>query len=131
MEEKTSAYYQRLHRQRLREQGLVKKEVWILPEHGAALHRLEKLMRLPKAPAGSLTLHDKEEDMETGSHSYWNVRSLAAELKASSWAKDGKLQVEVLANLDKVQPAGAVVIVSYPRIEGATGLPARVWAITE
>ncbi len=29
-----------------------------------------------------------------------------------------KLQVEVLANLDKVQPAGAVVIVSYPRIEG-------------
>lgn len=43
----------------------------------------------------------------------------------------GKLQVEVLANLDKVAPAGAVVIVSYPRIEGATGLPARVWAITE
>ena len=40
-----------------------------------------------------------------------------------------KLQVEVLANLDKVQPAGAVVIVSCPRIEGATGLPARVWAI--
>ena len=43
----------------------------------------------------------------------------------------GKLQVEVLKNLDKVQPAGAVIIVSYPRIEGATGLPARVWAITE
>ena len=43
----------------------------------------------------------------------------------------GKLQVEVLANLDQVQPAGAVVLISYPRIEGATGLPARVWAITE
>ena len=43
----------------------------------------------------------------------------------------GKLQVEVLCNLDKVTPAGAVLIVSYPRIEGATGLPARVWAITE
>lgn len=42
-----------------------------------------------------------------------------------------KLQVEMLANLDQVSPAGAVVIVSYPRIEGATGLPARVWAITE
>ena len=42
-----------------------------------------------------------------------------------------KLQVELLANLDQVSPAGAVVIVSYPRIEGATGLPARVWAITE
>ena len=43
----------------------------------------------------------------------------------------GKLQVEVLTNLDQVKPAGAVLIVSYPRIEGATGLPARVWAITE
>ncbi|MCI7813742.1 MAG: cyclase family protein [Robinsoniella sp.] len=42
-----------------------------------------------------------------------------------------KLQVEVLRNLDQVAPAGAVIIVSYPRIEGATGLPARVWAITE
>lgn len=43
----------------------------------------------------------------------------------------GKLQVELLKNLDQVAPAGAVVIVSYPRIEGATGLPARVWAVTE
>ena len=43
----------------------------------------------------------------------------------------GKLQVEVLCNLDQVQPAGAVIFVSYPRIENATGLPARVWAITE
>ena len=43
----------------------------------------------------------------------------------------GKLQVELLCNLDQVAPAGAVVVVSYPRITGATGLPARVWAITE
>lgn len=43
----------------------------------------------------------------------------------------GKLQVELLKNLDQVSPAGAVIIVAYPRIEGATGLPARVWAITE
>ena len=42
----------------------------------------------------------------------------------------GKLQVELLCNLDQVAPAGAVAVVSYPRIEGATGLPARVWAIT-
>ena len=43
----------------------------------------------------------------------------------------GKLQVEVLTNLDQVPPAGAVVIVAWPRIEGATGLPVRVWAICE
>ena len=43
----------------------------------------------------------------------------------------GKLQVEVLCNLDQVAEAGAVIIVAYPRIEGANGMPARVWAITE
>ena len=43
----------------------------------------------------------------------------------------GKLQVEVLCNLDQVPPAGAVAIVSYPLIHGATGLPARVWALAE
>lgn len=43
----------------------------------------------------------------------------------------GKLQVEVLCNLDKVPAAGAVVFVSWPRIEGATGLPARVFALYE
>ena len=43
----------------------------------------------------------------------------------------GKLQVELLCNLDQVAPAGGVILVAYPRISGATGLPARVWAITE
>lgn len=43
----------------------------------------------------------------------------------------GKVQVELLANLDKVPPTGAVLFASVPRIEGATGLPARVWAIFE
>lgn len=43
----------------------------------------------------------------------------------------GKLQIEVLRNLDQVAPAGAVLIAAWPRIQGATGLPARVWAITE
>ena len=43
----------------------------------------------------------------------------------------GKLQIEVLRNLDQVAPAGAVLFAAWPRIEGATGLPVRVWAITE
>ena len=56
----------------------------------------------------------------------------AGDLACERYVLDkGKLQVEVLTNLDQVAPAGAVIIVSYPRIEGATGLPARVWAITE
>lgn len=42
----------------------------------------------------------------------------------------GKLQVEVLTNLNKVAAAGALVIVAWANIVGATGLPARVIAIT-
>lgn len=42
----------------------------------------------------------------------------------------GKLQVEVLTNLDKVAPAGAIVFVTWSNIVGATGLPARVFAVT-
>ena len=43
----------------------------------------------------------------------------------------GKLQIEVLCNLDKVPAAGAVLFAAWPRIEGATGLPVRVWAVFE
>ena len=38
--------------------------------------------------------------MEKGTHSYWNVRSLAADLQASALAQDGKLHVEVLEGAD-------------------------------
>ena len=43
----------------------------------------------------------------------------------------GKLQIEVLCNLDQVKPAGSILFAAWPRFEGATGLPARVWAVTE
>ena len=42
----------------------------------------------------------------------------------------GKIQIEVMTNLDKVAPAGAVLFAAWPRIEGATGLPVRAIAIT-
>jgi len=43
--------------------------------------------------------------------------------------RKGKLQIEVMCNLDKVPPAGAVLVAACPNIIGATGLPVRVWAI--
>lgn len=43
----------------------------------------------------------------------------------------GKLQIEVLCNLDQVPPAGALLLCAYPNITGATGLPVRAWAIAE
>lgn len=43
----------------------------------------------------------------------------------------GKLQIEVLQNLDKVPEAGSILIAAWTRLEKATGLPVRVWAICE
>ena len=43
----------------------------------------------------------------------------------------GKLQIEVMKNLDQVPAAGAILVAAWPRLEGATGLPVRVWAICQ
>lgn len=43
----------------------------------------------------------------------------------------GKLQIELMCNLDLVPPAGAILIAAWPNITQATGLPVRVWAIAE
>lgn len=42
---KSSAHYQREFRKRLREQGLVKKEAWVIPENGKLLALVEKELR--------------------------------------------------------------------------------------
>ena len=42
----------------------------------------------------------------------------------------GKLQIEVLQNLDRVAPAGALLFAAWPNIKGATGLPVRAFAVT-
>ena len=42
-----------------------------------------------------------------------------------------RFQVELLDNLDQMPATGGLIVISYPRIEGATGLPARVWGVHE
>ena len=55
----------------------------------------------------------------------------AGDLACERYVLDkGKLQIEVLANLDKVAPAGALLFAAWPHIDGATGLPVRAVAIT-
>jgi kynurenine formamidase len=38
-------------------------------------------------------------------------------------------QIELLANLDKVPPAGALIVASFPKPKNGSGFPARVFAI--
>lgn len=40
-----------------------------------------------------------------------------------------RLQVELLANLDKLPPIGSVIFVTFPRLKDGTGFPARVFAV--
>lgn len=60
------------------------------------------------------------------------LAAAAGDLACERYVLDkGKLQVEVLCNLDQVPAAGAIVFAAFLPIEGATGLPVRVWAIAE
>jgi kynurenine formamidase len=43
----------------------------------------------------------------------------------------GRFQVEVMDNLDQLPATGAIIFIAYPRVEGATGLPVRAWAVYE
>ena len=43
--------------------------------------------------------------------------------------KKDKFQIEVLNNLDKLPPVGAIIFITAPRIVEANGLPVRAWAI--
>jgi len=44
----TGAEYQKLFRQRMAEQGLVRKDAWILPEHAAVLFAVAKALQKPE-----------------------------------------------------------------------------------
>lgn len=90
MQRKSSAHYQRLHRERLREKGLVKKELWVLPEYADELAAIEKTMRLPSAGApltrttAMTTLHP------------WTASGLHAALQAEAGFAPDEAHVELL-----------------------------------
>jgi kynurenine formamidase len=41
----------------------------------------------------------------------------------------GRYQVEAMANLDRLPPTGALLIVSWPKVRDGLGFPARVFAV--
>lgn len=97
MTKKSSAEYQREYRKRLREQGLVKKEVWVLPENGKSLTELEKQLR---KPTKDTTI---QREIETGgtkmTDSFANSAAGLVSPTANRWTN------ESLFNALKEQPA--------------------------
>lgn len=96
MKSKSSAYYQRLYRQRLRDQGLVKKEIWILPEHAKALAHIERQLRTPQSGA---IFTDKENGMNTMPQ-VWTANSLYAALSTAPLFAEGRAAIELLQGAD-------------------------------
>jgi kynurenine formamidase len=51
-------------------------------------------------------------------------------LDSEKWVLgQGHYQIEVMAHLDKVPPVGALIVVSWPKVENGLGFPARAFAI--
>ena len=54
----------------------------------------------------------------------------SADLKSENWLlRHGHWQIEVMANLDKVPPTGAIIVVTWPKPRNGLGFPARAFAI--
>jgi kynurenine formamidase len=51
-------------------------------------------------------------------------------MESETWLlQHGHYQIEVMANLDKVPPIGALIVVTWPKVKKGLGFPARAFAI--
>lgn len=97
---KNSAYYQRRYRQRLQEQGLVKKEVWILPENTRKLQEIETYLR----QLSSHSLIDNNNILQGNKtmkkNEVWLVNDLYQALKKEPLFAQGTASIEIIDGID-------------------------------
>jgi uncharacterized protein len=109
MRAKSSAHYQREYRKRLREQGLVKKEVWIHPDNAKWLATVEKQMRVQGGSnrvAGVSTMLESVSEKVNS----WTTHSLFEALGEAELFQSGQASVEII---DGIDPALHVVMHEY------------------
>ena len=97
MNTKSSAHYQREYRKRLRQQGLVKKEVWIRPEHSEQLAAVEKSLRSADPDSqvpGGTTMSENT--------SAWTTMSLYEALKSEEPFTGGNASIRLI---DGIEPS--------------------------
>ncbi len=99
MTQKTSAHYQREFRRRLREQGLIKKEVWIRPENARLLSQAEKKLREPNLvetiKEGEFVMTNLHEMPEL-----WTSQSLKAALEQEPLFTLNQASIELIEGID-------------------------------
>lgn len=94
---KSSAHYQREHRKRLREQGLVKKEIWIRPEHGNRAREFEKALR-------------QSDSVYAAERPVWLTQALCNDLAESNLVRDEHASIELI---EGVSPTIHIVMHEY------------------
>lgn len=111
MKAKSSAYYQREYRKRLREAGLVKKEVWIRPENAKLLSYVEKKLRELLPPDAD----ELGEDITGGNKmintmTSWTTESLLDALQTVAPFAEGKASLEMI---DGIEPTLHICMHEY------------------
>lgn len=110
MNQKKSAHYQRQYRQRLRDLGLVKKEIWILPERAADLPVLERELRRPfSRREDAPPLSEGEVEFMTG-QKLWTTQELFEALSKTDLFADGRAEVEII---NATEPCLHIVMHDY------------------
>ncbi len=99
---KTSAHYQREYRRRLREQGLIKKEIWIRPENSDKARALEKELR-----TGERGFSVQADSMK---RPRWLTEALYADIHKTPLVHTQRASVELI---DGVDPTIHVVMHDY------------------
>ncbi len=91
----SSAHYQREYRKRLREQGLIKKEIWILPEQRPKARELEIELRKPL-----ISKSGTPADTHAASRAKWRTGALFGELSTTGMVRSGKASIELINDAD-------------------------------
>ncbi len=98
MSESKSAKLQRAFRERMRQQGLVSKLVYIRPEHAGLLTRVERALRQPKAMVWVANHTGETRSMSHTPH--WTTSSLFEALKQVELVTQGQATVELIEGLE-------------------------------
>jgi uncharacterized protein len=120
MKAKSSAHYQREYRKRLREQGLVKKEVWVRPEHAKLLLAYEKKLRVHELDSSvrneiqvgvsRMTSGSEGNVASNGEMPVWTTTSLLKALSGEQLFESGLAKLELI---DGVEPALIIEMKEY------------------
>lgn len=97
MTNKSSAHYQRLYRQRLRDQGLVKKEVWILPERAPELSQIENQLR---KKGGETSHFEATKKTNISEKTPWVITALLIALSSTPLFASKQASIELLQGSD-------------------------------